>query len=272
MKNKALQMILVMLPAVILGVYVFSYITDLSNIVYMLDVNNKIAEQELKDNNLLEIKDYSGSDTLNYSATMVQDKHKQLKANKGDTICGLLFNTENSAIVFDEEAWTIPPELLFEGYEKVSDDTYKVKIAGRELETKNNSYIGEVVVKDFNKLSVELADDSITEVDSFPYISFKSETEPYMIEVDAEFSKTFNNFEIHYVTNLPNDSIYYSSVGNTFLKNLSKGFAKEFILNSKFVIVFVSYISALLVISHGACIFNTATPQSITSIPYKAII
>ena len=247
-----LQMIVLIFPIFLLGIYVYSYVTDLSNVVYMLNNNSTVAEKELKANALYEVVDYEGT-ADNYSALVKMDNNKQFTVNEETgTVFSVIFcNKDISSIVFEDGTiWKVPSDFLFDTVTDNQDGTYTLKYKDHEYKAEGeNDFVYELSIIDLNKFKIAFTDDYTTEFEGHSNIQFRKDTKPYNIVVSANFEKQFNNLVINYTNNLPTENIYYSTQSGVFLKNLSKDFGTLFMKRSNLFIVMLAMMCYLVLLA-----------------------
>lgn len=223
-----------------LALYAWSYLTDLSSVVYTLDYNDKVVKTDLSNNTLYEVEEYNRVSDTEYSCKIKGNEEKELEVDSGDVVYTImLLDKDTSRVVFDDGWWYIDNKLLYDEMQVHDDEgTYSVKINDKIYLIHDDDIVYDVVMNDYDDYTMRFLDDTEVKVESIPLINvLYKEKDHFTISIKMQFEKQFTDFTINYAKSLPTSNIYYNIESGTFVQNISPDFRQVFLRNSKMLIV-----------------------------------
>lgn len=248
-KHNSLQIVLAVLPVLLLSVYVFAYMLDLSNVFWVLTNNDKACMQDMNRSYLYEVTNYTENDSGTFSCTVSGDTSKDIEVKSGNRVYYIqLVDSQTSKFCTDSEVWLLSNDLVYDSITANQDNTYTVQINDKTLTVSSSEDVYEVKINDYDNYTITYSDDTTESVESVPCIKINKKTgDTFDLHVQTSFNKEFDDFTLNYVSVLPNDNVYFNTYTGTFLKNVSNDFSKNFMLGNKLIVVIMS-MTALLVL------------------------
>lgn len=264
-KFKFIQVIFSVLPALLIIFFIFFYMLDLSSLVKVLDYNDNVVSINYKAGTIYEASEiYEANDS--YIIDFIGLDKKVINTESSKFICSVeCYDTKLSRLIFEDGSHM--DVFNFSLLESISlsenSNEFIISIQGVDYTFKRGDEILKIALNDTGTYNVIInSNDTSFSLDDIYGIRAISKNE---IEVTSDFSMTFDDLNLNYTTSLPNDSVYVDLDNSSLLKNVSKDFAKNFILSSNIVVVFGSALVFIILLAicfkkKELCILGTKYP------------
>ncbi len=241
-KLRSFSWLIGILPALLILGYIVSYMYDMSGVVYVLGVNDKMVRAGLETQNIKEVTDFEEQASGLYRVTIDGSGVSDFEVSYGDMVYSL-------SII--NESWfrmTTPERLLYvSGSDlfKVSvndDGTYKISADDLSFNVNQGDLVCTVFVSEDGDYLVEYHDDKSTSVlrDKLMNVSIlMKDGDNYKLHVDTSYNLEMSSMECNFTTVLPTENVYYDTERGVCLRNLTSDFALNFIRGSKLILVLV---------------------------------
>lgn len=243
-RNWLIQLILCFLPIILIIVYIFCYMYDISGLLSVFEYNNKITQAGLDSNIIKEVSYFEELDDNSYSVIISDSKSVEEDVALGDTIytINILGNSWYQIVTKSgEKLYQLECDLF--GVEQLENNTFNIIVDDKSFKVDRNDIVCDVKLGEDGDYEIEFLDDSIP-VKKVDFISslqvMLKNNDKYRLKISSAYEKEFDSIDINFCTNLPTDNIYYDESSQSFIKNIAPDFGKSFILGSNVLTVIFS--------------------------------
>lgn len=280
LSNKKFQKAVGFLPVVLAVIYLVVFLMDLANASSIIVVNDKTLGNIQNSSTIHKVssfKEYNGKNIIGVDG----DKSYDIEAKRGSTLYTVSVGGEGWYNVDVEDGGSADLDTLsYVTKEDYQTGVLTVSYKDIKYKVKLGEPVYKVSLANDDAYKVTLMDKARTSfvVDSDASLEFKKEEYGiYKFKYTNSFIKEFSKLNINYCTTLPTDDLYFDSIRNQVVMNVSSDFSKNFLLGTKWVLVMFSmvlYVSALIIIkvfkkplgfnswavliSNGVCLFLLA--------------
>lgn len=246
-KYTFIQAIFCFLPIIFISVYMFAYMTDVTNSYKIITTNNQIVKENMNADYLKEVSYFEENDDNTYSATIEGSSSAEVEVWLGDVIYTVsVQDTDWYKLVLSDGSILYQTSCDFIDDIKKDGDDFKVTVGDKSFNISRGSSLVDVMLDEDGSYKLSYITDEVEDktLDSLNTLEVLLKTDnKYKIKVTASYTNTVDNLELNFCSNLPTDNMYYDESTQQYIKNISSDFAKNLIISSNIVVVMVSMLA-----------------------------
>lgn len=253
-KSVGIQLFISIMPIMLAILYISFYMIDLTMLITSFENNNRYVSQDILSDVIKEVSNFEENVDGSYSVILQDEQSSEEEIGVGDTIFTLSIIKDSwyQLITKSGARLTLTGCELFE-VEPQEDGSFKIIVNDSSFIVNSGDIVCDVILNKDEGYTVNFNTDSIDSIEP-DYISslqlIMRNKDKYRIKVVSAYETELDNIAINFCTNLPTDSVYYNEVSQVFLKNVSRYFKVQFILDSNIIIALISILVLSILIHY----------------------
>lgn len=236
------QYLFVILPIIMVVIYGYAYMTDLTRLAGVFAYNDKLSASAYESGALKLVQHIETKEGVT-RAVIQGDFSDGVTVKQDDVIFYIqAYNNNWFQLVTKENATMMEHCDLFDA-EPVEGTTIKITYGDYSHDFEVGDLICAVSVAESGNYRVTFLEEEgyYYELEALPMLELLSQDDGwYAIKVLDTYTVETSDYELNFCTNLPTDSIYYNEDLSSFVKNVSPDYGKMFLLQSNIYMVILA--------------------------------